>query len=65
MVCPVLQGQLQSAWYAKGPYNAYAKFWHDHSIDRKAYGFSYDDVADQSSTLVSPTPEHVVLGIGF
>ncbi len=54
-----------SAWYAKGPYNAYAKFWHDHSIDRKAYGFSYDDVADQSSTLVSPTPEHVVLGIGF
>ncbi|WP_246184079.1 beta-1,3-glucanase family protein [Pandoraea anhela] len=54
-----------SAWYAKGPYNAYAKFWHDHSIDRKAYGFSYDDVADQSSTLVSATPEHVVLGIGF
>ena len=53
------------AWYAKAPYNAYAKFWHDHSIDRKAYGFSYDDVADQSSTLVSPTPEHVVLGIGF
>jgi hypothetical protein len=53
------------AWYAKAPYNAYAKFWHDHSIDRKAYGFSYDDVADQSSTLVSPSPEHVVLGIGF
>ncbi|WMJ70182.1 discoidin domain-containing protein [Stenotrophomonas sp. 24(2023)] len=54
-----------AGWYATGPYNAYAKFWHDHSVDGKAYGFSYDDVSDQSSTIMAPKPEHVVLGIGW
>ncbi|HEV7814305.1 MAG TPA: beta-1,3-glucanase family protein, partial [Janthinobacterium sp.] len=54
-----------AAWYGAAPSNSYAKFWHEHSVGGKAYGFAYDDVSDQSSTVMSPTPEHLVLGIGW
>jgi len=52
-----------SAWYTAAPANYYAKFWHDHSVDGLAYGFCYDDVADQSSTVMATAPEHMVFGI--
>jgi len=52
-----------TAWYATAPANYYAKFWHDHSVGGLAYGFCYDDVADQSSTVMAPAPEHMVFGI--
>ncbi|GAB7129168.1 hypothetical protein JCM19000A_36760 [Silvimonas sp. JCM 19000] len=54
-----------SAWYSAAPANFYAKFWHSHSVGGLAYGFAYDDVSDQSSTIMSPTPEHMVFGIGW
>lgn len=54
-----------AAFYSAAPANAYAKFFHVHSVGGKAYGFAYDDVSDQSSTIQSPTPEHMVLGIGW
>jgi hypothetical protein len=54
-----------SAWYAASPSNEYARFWHDHSVSGLAYGFSYDDSANASSTIQAPNPEHMVLGIGF
>ena len=54
-----------SAWYQAAPANYYAKFWHAHSVGGLAYGFAYDDVSDQSSTIMSPSPEHMVFGIGY
>jgi hypothetical protein len=54
-----------SAWYQAAPANFYAKFFHDHSISGLAYGFPYDDVSAQSSTIMAPKPEYMVLTIGF
>ncbi|MES2932510.1 MAG: beta-1,3-glucanase family protein, partial [Pseudomonadota bacterium] len=57
--------ETPSAWYSASPANWYAKFWHDHSIGGLAYGFAYDDVGDQSATIMAPNPEHMVFGIGW
>ena len=63
--------QTPSAWanadayYTAGPANFYAKFWHDHSIDRKAYGFCYDDVADHSTLIETHSPRALVIGISW
>ncbi len=54
-----------SAYYPAGPANYYAKFWHDHNIDGKAYGFCYDDVADHSTLIESHAPRGLVIGIGW
>ncbi|HEY8399951.1 MAG TPA: beta-1,3-glucanase family protein, partial [Cytophagaceae bacterium] len=55
-----------SKYYLESPCNHYAKFWHreDISINKKAYGFAYDDVNDQSSTLHSTNPTKVVVIFG-
>jgi hypothetical protein len=39
-------------FYQKSPSNFYAKFMHEHAINSKAYGFSYDD-AQQQDTLIA------------
>ena len=54
-----------SAWYLAAPANYYAAFWHAHSVDGLAYGFAYDDVSGQSSTISTGTPEHMAFGIGW
>jgi beta-galactosidase len=54
-----------SDYYQAAPANYYAQFWHRHSVAGLAYGFAYDDVNNQSSTIVSPTPEHMALGVGY
>ena len=36
-------------FYQAEPCNWYAKFFHEHSIDHKAYGFCYDDVSEQAA----------------
>ena len=54
-----------SAWYTAAPANYYAAFWHRHSVGGLAYGFAYDDVAGQSSTISTGTPEHMAFGIGW
>ncbi len=36
-------------FYRGEPCNWYAKFFHDHTINHKAYGFCYDDVAEQAA----------------
>jgi hypothetical protein len=56
---------VPSAYYASAPYNEYARFWHDHGISGLAYGYAFDDVNNQSSTVQVPVPEHIVLGIGY
>jgi hypothetical protein len=54
-----------SSYYGSAPSNYYAKFWHNHSVDGYAYGFCYDDVADQSSIIETHSPRGLVIGIGF
>jgi hypothetical protein len=54
-----------SAFYAVSPANYYAKFWHSHGVNNLAYGFAYDDVSNQSSTIHTDQPEHMVLTIGW
>lgn len=50
---------------AGGLANYYAKFWHEHSIDAKAYGFAYDDVGDWSPSLYTNAPTTVTFSIGW
>ena len=54
-----------AAYYQAGPADYYAKFFHDHSIDGKAYGFCYDDVNDQSSTIHAISPRGAIINIGW
>jgi len=52
-----------SSYYAAGPANAYARFWHQRGLGGKAYGFPYDDVNDQATLIHAADPEE--LDIGF
>ncbi|MCU1248028.1 MAG: coagulation factor 5/8 type domain protein [Edaphobacter sp.] len=54
-----------SAYYGAAPANFYSEFWHNHSIGGLAYGFSYDDNNNQSTTIATPQPEHMAFGIGW
>lgn len=45
-----------TGYYRQAPSNLYARFWHRHGLDGKAYGFAYDDVNDQSSSLATAEP---------
>lgn len=57
---------VQSAHYPAGQLgNWFAKFWHDHSINKKAYGFAYDDVGDFSPSLHTQAPTTVTYTIGW
>ncbi len=56
---------VPSAYYAARPANYYAQFWHRYSVGGLAYGFAYDDVNAQSSTIQSGAPEHMAFGIGW
>lgn len=53
-------------YFKKAPYNEYVKFWHrpDVSWNRFSYGFCYDDVFDQSSTIHTPSPKSATVTIG-
>jgi hypothetical protein len=48
-------------YYLAPPANFYAKFWHDHSINGKAYGFCYDDVNEQDSLIHAAKPVKVIV----
>jgi beta-galactosidase len=52
-------------YYGTSPANFYSQFWHKHSIGSLAYGFSYDDNNNQSTTITTPQPEHMAFGIGW
>ena len=49
-----------AAYYKQLPYNFYAKFWHEHTVDGKAYGFCYDDFAGQASYLSAPGTKMII-----
>ncbi len=61
----------QSSWgnpanfYLNAPANYYAKFWHTYGINGLAYGFPYDDVADQAAYTSHGNPEYLLIAIGF
>jgi hypothetical protein len=55
-----------SKFYKTDPYNYYAAFWHSPGIsyNNLQYAFSYDDVANQSSTIVGDNPAYCTLYFG-
>ncbi len=61
----VSQWGTPSAYYQAAPANFYAAFWHRHSVNGLAYGFAYDDVAGQSSTITTGQPEHMAFTVGW
>jgi beta-galactosidase len=54
-----------STYYQSAPSNYYSQFWHQHSVSGLAYGFSYDDNNNQSTTITTQKPEHMSFGIGW
>jgi beta-galactosidase len=52
-------------YYQSAPANYYAAFWHAHSVGGLSYGFAYDDVNNQSSSIVGAHPEHMAFGISY
>ncbi|GAA2129720.1 glycoside hydrolase family 64 protein [Streptomyces synnematoformans] len=52
-------------FYRQGPANYYAAFWHEHAIDNLAYGFPYDDYAEQSSFVSVHDPRWMVVAVGW
>jgi beta-glucanase (GH16 family) len=53
-----------SAYYQAAPADYYSQFWHKHSTNALAYGFCYDDVNNQSSTLSSANPRGLIITVG-
>ena len=53
------------SYYQTAPTNYYSAFWHNHSIAGLSYGFAYDDVNNQSSSIVGAVPEHMAFGISW
>ncbi len=54
-----------ASYYASTPANFYSQFWHNHSVGGLAYGFSYDDNNNQSTTNTTQQPEHMTFTIGW
>jgi hypothetical protein len=52
-------------FYPAAPGNYYAKFWHDHGLLKRAYGFPYDDVGGWSSFVAHGNPQWLVIAVGF
>ena len=62
---PQSQWETVSNFYRAAPANYYAKFWHDHAINKLAYGFPYDDVAGQSSFVSHGDPQWLLIAVGW
>jgi hypothetical protein len=52
-------------YYKESPANFYAEFWHNHSIDKLAYGFCYDDVNQQAAYLEVGSPQALIVRVGW
>lgn len=62
---PQAQWRDVSQFYRAAPANYYSKFWHDHAINRLAYGFPYDDYAEQSSFISHGNPQYLLVAVGW
>ncbi|MFD1049902.1 beta-1,3-glucanase family protein [Kibdelosporangium lantanae] len=58
-------GSNPTQYYKAAPANYYAKFWHDHGVNKLAYGFPYDDVAGQSSFISHGNPQWLIVAVGW
>jgi hypothetical protein len=56
-----LEWRNASLYFQGSPCNEYARFWHNHAIGGKAYGFPYDDVNGQSPSIYVRDPSGVVI----
>jgi hypothetical protein len=54
---------VPSQYYLAAPANFYSKFWHDHSLNNLAYGFDYDDVFDQSTSINDANPSKMTINV--
>src|SRR5262249_26865174 len=54
-----------SAFYSAAPADYYARFWHTHGLNGKAYGFPYDDVGGYSSYISHANPQYMLVAIGW
>jgi hypothetical protein len=54
-----------TTFYAAAPANYYARFWHTHGLNGKAYGFPYDDVGGYSSYITCQNPRYMLVAIGW
>ncbi|AKU99125.1 putative secreted protein [Labilithrix luteola] len=54
-----------STFYSSPPANYYARFWHTHGIDGRAYGFPYDDVGSYSTYISHKNPEYMLVAVGW
>jgi hypothetical protein len=54
-----------AAYYQSAPANYYARFWHAHGINGKAYGFPYDDSMGQSSYISYANPQYMLVALGW
>lgn len=52
-----------NAFYKNSVSNFYSGFWHNHSYDRYAYGFCYDDVNDHSTLLHFTNPTGLIIDL--
>jgi hypothetical protein len=57
--------QDPARFYQASPANWYAKFWHDRGINGLAYGFPYDDYANQSSFVSHADPQYLLVAVGW
>jgi hypothetical protein len=62
---PQSQWHTPSLYYQAAPANYYSRFWHDRAINRLAYGFPYDDVAEQSSFVSHGNPQYLLVAVGW
>jgi hypothetical protein len=62
---PAADQQNPARFYQASPANWYAKFWHDRGINGLAYGFPYDDYANQSSFVSHGSPQYLLVAVGW
>ena len=54
-----------ATFYTAAPADYYARFWHEHALNGKAYGFPYDDVGGYSSYISHANPQNMLVAIGW
>jgi hypothetical protein len=57
--------QNPARFYQAAPANYYSRFWHSVSINGLAYGFPYDDYANQSSFVSHGDPTWLIVAVGW
>ncbi len=52
-------------FYKQAPANYYAKFFHEVSFQKKAYGFAYDDADGYAAYSSCSKPKYLLIAIGY